>query len=164
MNWVRELLWFAGVGLAVVIALYLVPGGANRNRVDLNRPIEDVRAEFEEKRAQRSEKLDKIQSDGTLETLRSIGRAYRRHIAQVKTPPTEADFRELTAVWHGRRDGKPFVIQWGVDLGAVANPTGTLLAWESTPDAKGQRCVLLADAETAKLVPETEFEKLPRAK
>ncbi|VTR93191.1 unnamed protein product [Gemmata massiliana] len=165
MSWVREIVWFAAVGLAITLAIFLLPGSKRRGGVDeLTQSAEQVRSEFAAQRAQRAERLAKVQTDGTLETLRSIGRVYRNHLARTKTPPTADDFRELIGMWRGRRDDQPPVIQWGVDLARVPTPTGTALAWERTPGADGQRCVLLADAETAKLIPEPEFEKLPRAK
>jgi hypothetical protein len=67
-------------------------------------------------------------------------------------------------VWKSRRDGQPFVIQWGVDLTKLASGVNMLLAWEAKGDADGSRCVLMADGETTKVVTAGEFEGSAKVK
>ena len=97
--------------------------------------------------------------------LRLVGRQYRRYLESEKKPPEVADFREFVDDWKSRRDGEAFVIQWGVDLTKLpGGGAGILLAWEAKGDADSSRCVLMADAETTKVVTAAEFETLPKAK
>lgn len=130
--------------------------------------FEKVRAEFEEKRAKREadtqREISRIRTETTLDLLRSVGRGYRRHLAREKAAPREEDFADALDPWRSRRDDKPFVILWEVDLSRVqGGGAGLLLAWEASGQG-GTRCVLMADGKTAKEIPEEEFAKLPRAK
>ena len=166
MRWVRDAGWVVAACLAVVLLKDWLP-----KKKELPDPQETrdahnkLRAEFEEKQAKRAEAFSRVQTEGTLEMLRSAGRAYLRGLAVTKTPPSEEDFREVIDLWRSRRDEKPFVIQWGVDLSRLPEGgAGVLLAWEQSPDDKGQRAVLMADGKTAKVVTSDEFERLPRAK
>jgi serine/threonine protein kinase len=58
------------------------------------------------------------------------------------------------------RDGKPFVIAWGVDYNPLAPMRGlnhTLLAWEAKPDEEGRRWVFQGNA---RFVDRCEFQDL----
>ena len=166
MRWLREAGWL----VALCLAAYLLTSGLPKRKQlpdpqESREAFEKLRAEFEQKLAKRAEQLARVQEEGTLDLLRTVGRAYARHTTHAKTPPREEDFREVLEVWHSRRDQRPFVIQWGVDLTRLPDSgSNTLLAWEQTADDMGRRCVLMADGKTTKVVTAEEFERLPRAK
>ena len=125
--------------------------------------------------------LHHLNEDGVVEVLRTMGRlarrgvivadllrvagkAFRRHAELAKALPTADDLRDAFAGLRSQRDGRPFVILWGVDLAALpGGGSGMLLAWEETADATGRRCVLMADGVTARVVSAEEFDRLPRA-
>ncbi|HMP58249.1 MAG TPA: hypothetical protein PKD86_02745 [Gemmatales bacterium] len=109
-----------------------------------------------------------------------LGRAYQQALksppgfwsrnAEARFPPLgpadlrrwlPADFADLKSP----RDGQPFVIIWGVDLDdlPVALQDTTLLAWESTPDPTGQRCVLFANGHGGSME-DAKFQEFRRAK
>jgi hypothetical protein len=169
MRWLRDAGWV--VALAVVIVVLVMrpewkkPADPNESRA----AFEKMRAEFEEKRARREQELERelaqLRTEGTQNELRLVGRAYRRHLAKEKAPPREEDFQDILDVWRSQRDGKPFVILWGIDLTRLpAAGADLLLAWEQTADKSGARCVLMADGTTTKVVSDDEFNQLPRAR
>jgi hypothetical protein len=167
MRWLRDAGWLVALGLAAYIVTDWLPKRKPPppDPQETRDRIEKQRAEFEAKQTQRAEAIAKAQTDGTLDMLRVVGRAYLRHTARTKTPPREEDFEEVREFWRSRRDEKPFVIVWGVDpIKLPDGGSGTLLAWEQVPDDRGRRAVLMADGKTAKVVTSEEFESLPRAK
>lgn len=111
--------------------------------------------------------------------LDQLGKAYRQAVhrrdsfftrfAQTRFPPQgpedvrpflSADLADLKSP----RDGKPFVVIWGVDPEglSVAAQNITLLAWEATPDATGQRCALFV-AGFAGAMSEERFQGFEKA-
>jgi hypothetical protein len=169
MRWLRDAGWVVAVGAVIALAATRSGRKPLPDPSESRAAFERARAEFEEKRAKREEETERevsrIRTEATLDLLRSVGRGYRGHLAREKTPPREEDLGEALGVWRSRRDDRPFVILWGVDLGLLpGGGAGLLLAWEQTADRGGTRCVLLADGKTAKVVPEEEFTRLPRAK
>jgi len=168
MRWFRDTGWIVAAVLALGI-LFFLPKPAklpNNDELDaLRAMIAKHKAESAERQAAHVKEIAKIKTDGTLRGLKLVGEAYREHLAAEKMPPAEADFAELKNSWTSRRDDKPFVIMWGVDLAKMPDGgIGHVLAWEQTADADGNRCVLLADGKTAKVLPDAEFQKLPKAK
>ena len=167
MRWFRHAGWLVALCLAAYILTAWLP---KRNPPapdpqDVREHLEKRRAELDAGQAVRDEALARAQTEGTLDMLRVVGRSYHRRLAQHKTPPREEDVGEVVEYWRSRRDEKPFVIVWGVDLAELPDGgAGTLLAWEQTPDDKGRRAVLMADGKTAKVVTAEEFDRLPRAK
>jgi hypothetical protein len=165
MRWLRE----AGWVVALCLAVYVLTAGLPKRKPqvepeDARAVLDKSRAEREARQAKRAADLAKLRLDGTLETLRMVGKSYLRRLAQLKSPPREEDMGEVTSLWRSRRDEAPLVILWGVDLNQLPDGAGVLLAWEQFPDDEERRCVLMADGKTAKLVSAEEFDKLPRAK
>jgi hypothetical protein len=168
MSWLKELGWLVAVVLAVILLTGWLPKQKQQQFPDPQESraaFEKLRAEFDAKQAMREEVVANARTEGTLDLLRLVGRSYTRRLAQAKTPPQEEDVAEVRDYWRSRRDEKPFVILWGVDLTRLPDGgSGMLLAWEQTADDTGCRCVLMADGKSVKVVNSDEFEKLPRAK
>jgi hypothetical protein len=166
MRWLKEAGWLVALCLlAYILTLGLPKRKPQADPEDVRALVEKRRAEREERQAKRAEELAKIRLEGTLDTLRLVGKSYLRRTGQLKAPPREEDVGEAIQFWRSRRDEAPFVILWGVDLNQLPDGgAGMALAWEQSADDEGRRCVLMADGKTAKLVSAEEFEKLPRAK
>lgn len=167
MSWLRDAGWLVALCLAAYVVIDVLPKRKPPppDPQETRDRIEKQRAEFEAKLAKQAEAIAQVHEEGTLEMLRVVGRSYMRRLAEHKAPPREEDIGEALQFWRSRRDEKPFVILWGVDLTKLPDGgAGKLLAWEQAPDDKGRRCVLMADGKTAKVVTAEEFEKLPRAK
>lgn len=111
--------------------------------------------------------------------LDQLGKAYRQAVnrrdsffsrfAQTRFPPQGPDdvrpfLPSNLADLKSSRDGQPFVVVWGVDPDAlsVAAQNTTLLAWEATPDATGQRCALFV-AGFAGAMSEERFQGFEKA-
>jgi len=150
----------AGLAVAALFGWLPIPQRADQRaaREAMRRQISDA----EEARAAKAQALKQARINATQDTLRVIGRAYRRHLTETKTPPVEKDFVELPS-WRSPRDDRPFEILWGVDLDKVPNASSTLLAWEHSVDESLARCALMADGTTT-VLNQAEFVKLPRAK
>jgi hypothetical protein len=169
MRWLRDAGWVVAVGAVIALAATRPDRKPLPDPNESRAAFERSRAEFEEKRAKREEEtereISRIRTEATLDLLRSVGRGYHWHLAREKSLPRAEDFEEALGAWRSHRDDRPFVILWGVDLGRLpGGGAGLLLAWEQTTGRGGTRCVLMADGKTAKVVPEEEFTKLPRAK
>jgi hypothetical protein len=163
MKWVRDNTWVLILVLGVVYFVWLRPARGPKPD-DMKAIIERHRAELAARQSRLDAEVARIQTDASLRMLRSVGNAYREHLAREKTPPQAVDFEELLDVWRSHRDDQPFEIVWGVDLTRLPDGgTGRRLAWEKTGAADGSRCVLLADGKTAKVVAPPEFEALPTA-
>lgn len=170
MKWVRNYAWLVAPVFLVVYFVWLRPiGGPNPKQVmaDLEAEravIEKGRADREARRAELDRKVGKLWTDSTLFRLRILGEAYRVHLTHDKKPPRAADLADVLGDVTSARDKEPFEVVWGVDPAKLPNGgTGHRLAWEATAAADGSRCLLLADAKTAKVVTATEFEALPKA-
>jgi hypothetical protein len=168
MQWLRDTGWIVAGVLAVGL-LFLLPKPAklpNNDELDaLRAMIAKHKAESAERQAAHAKEIAKIRADSTLRGLQLVGEAYREHLAAEKKPPAEADFADVKDLWTSNRDHKPFVIVYGADLAKLpGGGIGHVLAWEQTADAEDNRCVLLADGKTAKVMPDAEFQKLPKAK
>jgi len=160
----RQVRIAVGVAAAAVLAAGAIAWLARPAPVELDAALEKHRADADDRHARREQKVAEIQTAGTLDLLRVAGKAYRRHAELAKAPPTADDLRDAFAGLRSQRDGRPFVILWGVDLAALpGGGSGMLLAWEETADATGRRCVLMADGVTARVVSAEEFDRLPRA-
>jgi len=163
MKWLRDAGWFVAIGFVVVYLIWLKPK-KEPNPNDVKALIEQHRTEAAERQARLEQEVAKIDLEATQRLLKQVGKVYREHLATEKKPPQAADFMELMEVWKSRRDGQPFVIQWGVDLTKLPGGANMLLAWEAKGAADGSRCVLMADGETTQVVTAGEFDKLPKAK
>jgi hypothetical protein len=163
MKWLREAGWFVAVGFVVVYLIWLKPQKAP-NPNDVNALIEQHRADAAAAKARLDQELARIDLDATQKLLKQVGKAYREHLTTEKKPPQAADFMELMEVWKSRRDGQPFVIQWGVDLSKLVSGSTMLLAWEAKGAGDGSRCVLMADGETTRVMTAGEYEGAARAK
>lgn len=164
MKWLKAAggVLLVGIGIAVLAGWIRFPNtkaDVAKGKAERERRI----AQLDEDRAEREAAAKSGALVATQDKLRVIGRAYRRHLNDIKTPPSEKDFAELLPAWRSPRDDRPFEIIWGIDLEKVANPSNTLLAWEHSVDENFARCVLMVDGTTLVLKQE-EFEKLPRAK
>jgi type II secretory pathway pseudopilin PulG len=163
MRWLKATcgLVVTGLAVAVLFGWLPIPQRADQRaaREAMKRQISDA----EEARVAKAQAFKQAQISATQDTLRVIGRAYRRHLTVTKTPPVEKDFAELLPSWRSPRDDRPFEILWGVDLDKVPNPSSTLLAWEHSVDETFIRCALMVDGTTL-VLNQGEFEKLPRAK
>jgi hypothetical protein len=170
MKWVREFGWLAALVFVAVYFVWLRPARGpdpkeaiahfEAQRADM----EKKRAEWEARRAELDQKLARQRTDHTLFRLRILGEAYRDHLKFEEKPPRAADLAYITDDLNSGRDNEPFVVTWGVDPAKLPNGgAGALLAWETTGDADGSRCVLMADGKTAKVVTAAEFAALPRA-
>jgi len=168
MQWLRDTGWIVAAVLALGIVFFLPKPAKlpNNDELDaLRAMIAKHKSEAAERQAAHAKEIAIIKTDGTLRGLQLVGEAYLEHLAEEKKSPAEADFAELKDLWTSSRDNKPFVIVWGVDLTKLpGGGIGHVLAWEQTPNGEGNRCVLLADGKTAKVLPDAEFQKLPKAK
>jgi hypothetical protein len=163
VKWVREVGWVVALALLAVYFFWLRPTKPP-NPADVQVLIDQKRQEAEARQARIAKDVAVIQTDASLKLLKLVGQAYRRHLAEEKTPPKATDYPDGPDAWRSNRDGQPFVIQWGVDPAKLPEGgRGMLLAWEQTAADNGSRCVLMADGETAKVVTADEFEKLPKA-
>jgi hypothetical protein len=168
MRWLRDIGWLAVLGAVIVLGVLRPERPKLADPHETRAAFEKLRAEYEEKRAQTEQKLQRelaaIRTDATQDLLRLLGSEYRRHLKAAKAPPQAAVFQDMLEQLRSARDGQQFAVQWGVDLERLPDGgAGLLLAWEQTADKAGDRCVLMADGKTVKVVPEDEFGKLPRA-
>ena len=103
----------------------------------------------------------------TLGRLRNLGLLYEATLQEGRPP---RNFDDLAAHSEPRpkqfvsaRDDQQFTVVWGMMKKPEASTT-TLLAWESTPDEAGGRCVLMADCARTVYLTKEEFDKAPKAK
>lgn len=103
-----------------------------------------------------------------MDYLRQIGLAYQNAATQgpVNGPGDIKAFLEGGDRYLvSPRDKKPFDIVYKVRLDQLpAGRSGTLLAWEATPESNGGRAVLFADCNGVRFVSSEEFARLPKAK
>ena len=170
MKWVREYGWVAVLVLGVVYFIWLRPArGPDPKeaiaRLEKQRAVlAKERAERDTRRAELDAEIARLHTDHTLFRLRILGEIYRDHLGNRKKLPQPADLADVAGDMVSARDNQPFEIVWGVDLAKLPNGgTGYRLAWEKTGAADGSRCVLLADAKTARVATAAEFAALPAA-
>jgi serine/threonine protein kinase len=131
--------------------------------IDLKGRLQNARHEWEMERLQAETKKHKASLNTTyqyMKRLTGISRAYSKASDKLARPPSKpeelAPFVEHDEDRLSPRDGKPFVIAWGVDCNRPA-PNQPLLAWEETPDEEGRRWVYQGGA---RLVDRCDFRDL----
>src|SRR5436305_1331765 len=108
MRWVRDAGWLVALGVVIVAVAMRPERPKPADPKESRAAFEKLRADFEEKRARRERELERelsaIRNEGTQALLRLVGRAYRRHLLEEKTPPQATDFQDVLSEWRSRRD------------------------------------------------------------
>jgi hypothetical protein len=109
----------------------------------------------------------KIDETKVKNDLRQLAIAYRLFFDANNRGPASADelapeFQNEPKLKEALKTGQ-YILFWKVNLNAVPEGSSrTILGYEGTPDADGNRCVVMVDATTQKIT-EKEFEAAPKA-